>query len=182
MVEPQPSKLITGVRFSSSAPEMNLLELSSIMINIKFRNGFDFFCVLNSRRAWKYLKIILKERMVLIMIKFTTQELEIEKSLKQRIEFICEFCHIILTITNGSIKRINNTNLNYIEPYKIFVNNTTFLTFNYSNGISYLKSKINDLKSTLDYFKDKFTTLIYFLHRKLHSWYDKDDKYIDIVN
>ena len=99
------------------------------------------------------------------MIKFTTQELEIEKSLKQRIEFICELCHITPTITNGSIKRINNTNLNYIEPYKIFVNNTTFLAFNYSNGISYLKSKINDLKSTLDYFKDKFTTLISFLHK-----------------
>ena len=50
------------------------------------------------------------------MIKFTTQELEMEKSLKQRIEFICEFCHVTPTITNGSIKRINNTNLNYIEP------------------------------------------------------------------
>ena len=45
--------------------------------------------------------------MVLIMIKFTTQELEMEKSLKQRIEFICEFCHVTPTITNGSIKRIN---------------------------------------------------------------------------
>ena len=40
------------------------------------------------------------------MIKFTTQELEMEKSLKQRIEFICEFCHVTPTITNGSIKRI----------------------------------------------------------------------------
>ena len=69
------------------------------------------------------------------MIKFTTHELEMEKSLKQRIEFICEFCHVIPTITNGSIKRINNTNLNYIEPNKIVVNNTTFLAFNYSTDI-----------------------------------------------
>ena len=61
--------------------------------------------------AWKHIEIILKERMVLIMIKFTTQELEMEKSLKQRIEFICDFCHVTPTITNGSIKRINNTNL-----------------------------------------------------------------------
>ena len=60
--------------------------------------------------AWKHIEIILKERMVLIMIKFTTQELEMEKSLKQRIEFICDFCHVTPTITNGSIKRINNTN------------------------------------------------------------------------
>ena len=23
---------------------------------------------------------------------------------------------------------------------------------------------------------------MFFLHDKLHSWYDKDDKYIDVVN
>ena len=71
------------------------------------------------------------------MIKFTTQELEMESNLKQRIEFICEFCHITPKIINGSIKRINNTNLNYLEPHKIIVNNVTFLAFNYylSNSI-----------------------------------------------
>ena len=50
------------------------------------------------------------------------------------------------------------------------------------NEISFLKSKIQDLKNTLDYWKDKFEKLISFLHDKLHSWYDKDDKYIDVVN
>ncbi len=50
------------------------------------------------------------------------------------------------------------------------------------NEISYLKSKLNDLKSALEYFKDKFNNLLTFLHKKLHSWYDKDDKYIDVVN
>ncbi len=69
------------------------------------------------------------------MIKFTTQELEMESNLKQRIEFICEFCHVKPTIINGSIKRINNTNLNYLEPHKIIVNNITFLAFNYSTDI-----------------------------------------------
>ena len=50
------------------------------------------------------------------------------------------------------------------------------------NEISFLKSKINDLKYTLNYWKDKFNKLISFLHNKLHSWCDKDDKYIDVVN
>ena len=50
------------------------------------------------------------------------------------------------------------------------------------NEISFLKSKINDFKDALEYWKDKFEKLISFLHNKLHSWYDKDDKYIDIVN
>ena len=50
------------------------------------------------------------------------------------------------------------------------------------NEISFLKSKIKDIQNTLEYWKDKFEKLISFLHSKLHSWYDKDDKYIDVVN
>lgn len=69
------------------------------------------------------------------MIKFTTQKLEMESSLKQRIEFICEFCHTTSKINNASIKRINNTNLNYLESHKIIINDTTFLAFNYSTDI-----------------------------------------------
>ena len=60
------------------------------------------------------------------MIKFTTQELELESNLKQHIEFICEFCHTTPKIINGSIKRINNTNLNYLESHKIIINNSSF--------------------------------------------------------
>ena len=48
--------------------------------------------------------------------------------------------------------------------------------------ISFLKSKIRDLKNTLNYWKEKFEKLMFFLHDKLHNWYDKDDKYIDVVN
>jgi chromosome segregation ATPase len=50
------------------------------------------------------------------------------------------------------------------------------------NEISFLKSKINDLKDTLEYWKNKFEKIISFLHSKLHSWYDRDDKYIEVVN
>ena len=52
------------------------------------------------------------------MIKIITQELEIESNLKQRLEFICEFCHIKPTIINGSIRKIDKTNLSYIEPHR----------------------------------------------------------------
>ena len=50
------------------------------------------------------------------------------------------------------------------------------------NEISFLKSKISSLRNTIDYWKDKFDKLISFLYSKLHNWYDKDDKYIDVVN
>ena len=48
--------------------------------------------------------------------------------------------------------------------------------------ISRLNSIITDIKSTLNYWKDKFDKLKSFLYSKLHNWYDKDDKYIDVVN
>lgn len=38
------------------------------------------------------------------------------------------------------------------------------------------------MKNTLEYWKDTFEKLISFLHIKLHSWYDKYDKYIDVIN
>lgn len=70
-----------------------------------------------------------------VVIKIITQELEIKSNLKQRLEFICEFCHIKTTIINGSIRKIDKTNLSYIEPHKIIVKDTTFLPFNYSTDI-----------------------------------------------
>lgn len=69
------------------------------------------------------------------MIKFTTQELEMESSLKHRIEFICEFGYIKPIIINGSIIKIDKTNLSYIESHRIIVKGTTFLSFNYSADI-----------------------------------------------
>ena len=48
--------------------------------------------------------------------------------------------------------------------------------------ISFLKSKINELKDTLEYWQDKFNKIILFIHGKIHNWFDKDDKYIDVVN
>ena len=37
------------------------------------------------------------------------------------------------------------------------------------------------LKQTISYWKDKFDKLISFLHSKIHNWYDKDDKYLDVI-
>lgn len=48
--------------------------------------------------------------------------------------------------------------------------------------ISKLKSTINNLKQTISYWKDKFDKLILFLHSKIHNWYDKDDKYLNVIN
>ena len=99
------------------------------------------------------------------MIKIITQELEIESNLKQRLEFIWEFCHIKPTIINGSIRKIDKTNLSYIEPHKIIVKDTTFLAFNYSTDIyvGSLNKKIQlvELKDYWNFSKDLYTHNIF---------------------
>ena len=81
------------------------------------------------------------------------QELRFEESLKKRLEFICEFSKVKPIFINGSIRKIENTNLSYIEPHRVIVKNITLLVFNYSNDvyISNLakKIKISELEEYL---------------------------------
>ena len=63
------------------------------------------------------------------------EELQFEESLKQRLEFICEFSKVTPTFINGSIRKIEKTNISYIEPHRVIVKNITLLVFNYSNDV-----------------------------------------------
>lgn len=80
------------------------------------------------------------------MIKIIEQEISFDDTLKKKLEFICDFI-------NGSIRKIDKTNLSYIEPYRIIINDITFLAFNYSTDI-YIKNlnkkiQITELESYL---------------------------------
>ena len=83
------------------------------------------------------------------------EELQFEESLKQRLEFICEFSKVTPTFINGSIRKIDKTNLSYIEPHRVIVKNITLLVFNYSNDvyINNLAKKIK-LSELEDYLKN----------------------------
>ena len=85
------------------------------------------------------------------MINVIKKEIDMEESLKKRLEIICDFCNTTPTIINGSIRKIDKTNLNYIEPHRIIINNVMFLAFNYSSEI-YInnlskKIKISELEN-----------------------------------
>lgn len=69
------------------------------------------------------------------MVNIIKEELSLEESLREKIEFICDFTNNKPTIINGSIRKIDKTNLSYIEPDKVIVKDTTFLAFNYSTDI-----------------------------------------------
>ena len=79
------------------------------------------------------------------MVKIIKEELSLEESLKKKIEFICNFTNTTPTIINGSIRKIDKTNLTYIVPHRIIINNITFLVFNYSNEI-FIENLSNKIK------------------------------------
>ena len=79
------------------------------------------------------------------MLNIIKEKLSLEESLRKKIEFICDFTKTTPTIINGSIRKIDKTNLTYIEPHRIIINNITFLAFNYSNEI-FIENLSNKIK------------------------------------
>ena len=81
---------------------------------------------------------------MVLEMKIIKEELRFEENLKKRLELICEFSKVTPTFVNGSIRKIEKTNISYIEPHRVIVKDTTFLVFNYSNDvyISNLAKKI----------------------------------------
>ena len=79
------------------------------------------------------------------MVNITKKELEIDNKLKNKLLFICSFCNNTPNIINGNIRKINKTNLNYIEPHRIIIKGITFLVFNYSNEI-FIENLSNKIK------------------------------------
>lgn len=95
------------------------------------------------------------------MVNVIKQEVRMEESLRKRLEFICEFCRVKPIIINGNLRTIDKTNLTYLEPHRIIINDITFLAFNYSSDIyannlgkkiklSELEDKVDKLQEILD--------------------------------
>ena len=99
------------------------------------------------------------------MLNVIKQEVRMEESLRKRLEFICEFCRVKPIIINGNLRTIDKTNLTYLEPHRIIINDITLLAFNYSNDIfienlkqankksSELKRNSKDIKDIIDKLK-----------------------------
>ena len=64
-----------------------------------------------------------------------TKELVISEELKRKVEMICRFAYVDYTITNGNIKSIKETNIAYVMPHIIKVNNIDYLMFDKCDDI-----------------------------------------------
>ena len=62
---------------------------------------------------------------MVLEMKIIKKELRFEENLKKRLEFICDFSKVTPTFVNGSIRKIEKTNISYIEPHRVIVKDTT---------------------------------------------------------
>lgn len=88
-------------------------------------------------------------------MKIIKKEILMDEDLKQKLEIICSFANTKPTFINGSIRSIEKTNLNYIEPHRVIIKGINFLAFNYDKYI-YIKNIRNKIKLTEleDYLKN----------------------------
>jgi hypothetical protein len=61
---------------------------------------------------------------------------------------ICRFAYVEYSITNGNVKSIKNTNIAYVKPHIVIINNINYLLFDNSDYIF-----INDYDKKIE-FKD----------------------------
>lgn len=64
-----------------------------------------------------------------------TKELKISNELKRKVEMICKFAYVEYSITNGNVKSIKNTNIAYVKPHIVRINNINYLLFDNSDYI-----------------------------------------------
>ena len=65
----------------------------------------------------------------------TKEVLEIEETLQNKVKNILMFLGIKARIKNGNIINVSNTNIAYVEPHKLKINDISYLFFNGSNEV-----------------------------------------------
>lgn len=78
------------------------------------------------------------------MFNITKEEIEMDDKLLGRINNICSLNNTTAKIINGCIRNISNTNISYIEPHRVLINNNLYLFFNDSEEVF-----INDLNNKI---------------------------------
>ena len=88
------------------------------------------------------------------MITIIKKVIKISIELLSKIEWVCAFSKSIPQITNGNLRIIKHTNLAYVEPHRVIINNKLYLFFNEHDYfyIGNLKNKypLKNLKNFLN--------------------------------
>ena len=81
------------------------------------------------------------------MVNIIEKKLDIEDEAKKKFDIIGKFIGCKPKIITGSIRSIDKTSINYIEPHRIIYKGITFLFFNFTNEV-YIEDLNNKIKIT----------------------------------
>ena len=78
------------------------------------------------------------------MIKVVKRKINMNDELKSKIEWSCKFSKQKYEVIEGCLRIVEHTNLAYVEPHKVIINNRLYLFFNEQDHfyIGSLKNKI----------------------------------------
>lgn len=67
------------------------------------------------------------------MIRIISKKIKMNKEIRSRIEWDCNFVNKVPWLKNGSLRIVEHTNLAYVEPHRVVINNINYLFFNEHN-------------------------------------------------
>ena len=114
MVECDLAKVETGVRFSSLAPYVKIVAPSDVEIKLNSKE-LSFFVV---KKGCDDMLNIIKEK------------LDLSPELKKKIDWAKNYTSTPIKLEKGHLIRLEPSNLAYVDPHKVIINNYTFLFFN----------------------------------------------------
>ena len=77
------------------------------------------------------------------MLNIINQKLNLSPELRKKINWAKNYSNIDLTIEKGTLIRLEPTNIAYVEPHKVIINENEFLFFNGNDNFY-----INDLNKS----------------------------------
>ena len=114
MVEYDLAKVETGVRFSSLAPFVKIVGTTDVEIKLNSRE-LSFFVF---KKGCDDMLNIIKEK------------LDLSPDLKKKINWAKNYTSTPIKLEKGHLIRLEPSNLAYVDPHKVIINNYTFLFFN----------------------------------------------------
>ena len=64
------------------------------------------------------------------MLEIIKKEIAMSSELTSKIKWCSNYCKVKPQIYNGHLRIIKNTNLAYVEPHRVIMNNTLYIFFN----------------------------------------------------
>ena len=114
MVEYNLAKVETGVRFSSLAPFVKIVGTTDVEIKLNSKE-LSFFVF---KKGCDDMLNIIKEK------------LDLSPDLKKKIDWAKNYTSTSIMLKKGHLIRLEPSNLAYVDPHKVIINDYTFLFFN----------------------------------------------------